>query len=1333
MASIPTHCPKCQGTDIRFREKRNDWCCDDCDHHWQIAVFAERQFTYDPDSEMRPSVFISCASDEFADHRGFLRAKLLRKGVSPITQEDMLQSGGKLLKKLDDEIRKCVMVVHLVGDSIGFDETPPAAAIEQVLADLKVWAGKTRRLLPEPLDHFHQFEKLTFTQWEAVLANLYGKKLFVYLSTTANIEVSANIERADENDSRPVTQQQHLSWLVKVGHEIGSNRFADPMSLWEIVSDDITSSVDDAMRHHRQRVREAAVAKFLLDFSPLSPRDETNRELAGDNLLGSRFYGRDWLHNDIANWLKGRGGEPVCWLQADAGFGKSRFCSELALGWKDSNKVLVDAVVYLNPTLSAVAVLSKICAQLRHSCPIYRQDFESAWQAVDWHCLDMPAELNQSGEEQEKFVELLIEPLLLGPLRQQLANSPQTSNALIVIDGLDELMQWRDGQEIHPLRVLLTKLLAARLPNFRVLFTSRPTHSYPLLRNLFDAKNARKPKLDLEQMQGDAAKFIEGELKTWSAPDVVKRLLHKSKSSMLYLHYLVNEVAVRQLAPDDVDSLPHGMANYYLDKLDQYFSGTDFTTVFEATVQPCLEVIAAGERTHLTVTDIENCCGKVNVDRLRHSLRSMIKESQSTADLVLESENRTSAFIVERPRTVNGQAGHVFVPFHLSFTDWLLGRQFDEGDDGAEDDALERESRKNHKFRVSVEEGDRRLAQWTARQYNTAKESKVTPNPNEYWVRQGVEHVLRTFSHFYNCPPALKSHQPLEQFTYLVQAVDILGWLKQFNNVPVAKSAVSRALSMLSAALSQSTKSESTLTSDDLKAMEPVDQFALFELVKDICSTDITDNVIWWIGRTQLNEQEWQELVIKMLDEEWVVRFAAASGQAARYRRLGTDPSLTDHHRQLAVREIDDLLNSEDVNRQEMGCYAVGEIANFPDQLVKGVKPHVAAWLQRVSMIDLYFAQSVLGDILINLTLRGAHDRVAELDELILNGTGLIDAFWTPIWHYTRQDVIRVLAHRAVDSQTLKRNVSEFPGEVGLAAEALGARTQRIEDFANHAGPMGPDLMKILQKPELDIEGEDGNEATDTETILDWLTRENVPIDQRVSTAAELLQLLFTHTTWRVSEKGSAVLAALHARTHDDDTCLRILDHLINSLATLPPESWRVIYGTAEACYLSRNFDTGCQFLDGKSTSRLDHCIRTYFKHSNCDIRGLLVENLAFLVEQPEQGQIVGNKGRKIEYPKHYTDEINRWLHDDDIWVLEHVYQMFLAIKANQVHDLTLDRWIQERLEHVESNPACLLAKVNHVAGKPWIEMDRRDFLRELQHLRRRQPAETVFREEYTG
>lgn len=1267
-------------------------------------------FTYDPNLGMMPAVFISCASKEFKQHRELLTEKFRGHDamiIPPIAQEEFRRGGRTLLKKLHDQIRQSALVVHLVGKSVGWHERPDCETVNEVLEEITTWL---KRPLPKPVP---EFENLSYTQWEAVLAFYYDKELFVYLSADADLvlEREPTIEHGDDDQNELASQQRHLSWLLKRDKDVGPPRsFKDATSLWEAVLPDVTQCLEKAKLLHQARLHEASVSNFLREFVPTSPKEETLRELAGRRLLGSHFYGRDWLHKDVANWLE-HGQERVYWLQADAGFGKSRFCAALAQGWKSTDHVKVDAIVYLDPAVGPVEVLTKICAQLRSSCVEYQQGFGEAWESVDWNSIVIPQDLDAAGEEQERFIEQLIEPLLLRPLRKQQPQINQHRNSLIMIDGLDELMQWRDEKESHPLASMIARLLAERLPNFSVLLTSRPATIYPLLCNLIDTKQPRKPDLRLRrrELQSDAEALIRGELSAeWHSPEVIAKLQQKSKSSMLYLHYLIYEIRDRDLKPQDIDNLPHGMANYYLHKLDQYFAGDDYRKVFERTVRPCLEVIAAGERTDLAVADVETCCEQQNVQTLRHSMRSMIVERNASRGNSQGASDKQGRLIVERPKTIEGQLTSVFAPFHLSFFDWLLGRQFDEGDDGDQDDGVERDSRASHKFRVHAQNGERQLAQWTMREFEKACQHKIAPDPREYWVRQGIDHVLRTFMHLHLNELAPAPEKPLEKFTYLVQSVEFLGWLKQFPKIPGAQSVVARTLPMLSTALALSTQPESDLTSDILQQMEPVDQFALFELVKDICSTDITDDVVWWIGRTQLDERDWHKLVQEMLKLEWVVRFAAGSGQAARYRRLMTDPGLTNRDRELAVTEIDKLLNSMDVNRQEMGCYAIGEIAKHKDELDKRVTPQMEAWLKQVSKIDLYFAQSVLGDILIDLTLRGSHQRVAELDSL-----GVIPAFWTPIWQYTRQDVIRVLSQRTFQGQTLARNLDEFQVEVDRETDALRVRQQRIICFANSAGEKGPALAALLQKSELDDD--------DDEVILSWLTRDVDSVNERIQTAAELLRLLFTHTAWRVSEKGSSVLAELQARTHDSHTCLLILDHLIDTLPSLPSESWRVIYGTAEACYLSRHFDNGREFYPCRTTTRLDHCLRTYYGHPNCDVRGLLVENVAFLVEQPDQGQCTHHVGRKTEYPKDYSIEIDHWLVDSDIWVLEHVYQMFLAIKEKQGFDMTLGVWLEKRMAWVESNPDCLLALVSKTTNAPWMELERGDFLRQLQLVRRQQ------------
>jgi hypothetical protein len=62
---------------------------------------------------------LSAASDEFADYREQLRHDLTRPNVEVKIQEDFVDLGGVTLEKLDDYIKLCDAVVHLVGDMTG--------------------------------------------------------------------------------------------------------------------------------------------------------------------------------------------------------------------------------------------------------------------------------------------------------------------------------------------------------------------------------------------------------------------------------------------------------------------------------------------------------------------------------------------------------------------------------------------------------------------------------------------------------------------------------------------------------------------------------------------------------------------------------------------------------------------------------------------------------------------------------------------------------------------------------------------------------------------------------------------------------------------------------------------------------------------------------------------------------------------------------------------------------------------------------------------------------------------------------------------------------------
>lgn len=116
-------------------------------------------------------IFLSTVSAEFRTYRDALRHYLTRPNASVAVQEDFIVTGTETLDMLDDYIRQCDAVIHLVGDMSGAPaQAPSLAVIRSRYSDL----GEK---LP-PLARFLQpgAAALSYTQWEAWLALYHGKR-----------------------------------------------------------------------------------------------------------------------------------------------------------------------------------------------------------------------------------------------------------------------------------------------------------------------------------------------------------------------------------------------------------------------------------------------------------------------------------------------------------------------------------------------------------------------------------------------------------------------------------------------------------------------------------------------------------------------------------------------------------------------------------------------------------------------------------------------------------------------------------------------------------------------------------------------------------------------------------------------------------------------------------------------------------------------------------------------------------------------------------------------------------------------------------------------------
>lgn len=160
-------------------------------------------------------IFLSTVSDDFEKAgapfpglRSRLRFYLNRaQGQKAVAQEEFPQLQASTVQKLDDLLRPCGTVIHLVGGNPG--AVPPAA---EVLAYLSAHPGFLQHH-PALLASLGDFTGFSYTQWEAIMALHYGKDLFIYASPHAS------------------AQQTHLDRLKLVSPKKYASPFKDEADL----------------------------------------------------------------------------------------------------------------------------------------------------------------------------------------------------------------------------------------------------------------------------------------------------------------------------------------------------------------------------------------------------------------------------------------------------------------------------------------------------------------------------------------------------------------------------------------------------------------------------------------------------------------------------------------------------------------------------------------------------------------------------------------------------------------------------------------------------------------------------------------------------------------------------------------------------------------------------------------------------------------------------------------------------------------------------------------------------------------------------------------------
>ena len=151
------------------------------------------------------NLFLSAVSAEFRSYRDALRRDLARPNVTVKVQEDFIATGTETLDMLDDYIRQCEAVIHLVGDMTGaLAQAPSLTWIQSRYPDL------AQRFPPLSPCLQPGAPALSYTQWEAWLA-LYHRKRLIIAYPEPNTPRDASYQVIDE---QRVQQRQHLERLA---------------------------------------------------------------------------------------------------------------------------------------------------------------------------------------------------------------------------------------------------------------------------------------------------------------------------------------------------------------------------------------------------------------------------------------------------------------------------------------------------------------------------------------------------------------------------------------------------------------------------------------------------------------------------------------------------------------------------------------------------------------------------------------------------------------------------------------------------------------------------------------------------------------------------------------------------------------------------------------------------------------------------------------------------------------------------------------------------------------------------------------------------------------
>jgi len=363
----------------------------------------------------------------------------------------------------------------------------------------------------------------------------------------------------NETDVSPPPSISHLQWLDM--HDWYERQQADPAEF----ADWYNEKFAEICRVLESETNQRFAGEIELLQKKLKP---VTMDAFTASLLEKGFSGRQWLVDELNEWLGQERTSRAFVLTGEPGIGKSAFSAWLA----HFNKAEVLAAVFMRynqpQSCDPNRMIRSLAFQLACRLPDYRKHL------IHLTEIDKLDEKNQS----ELFSYLLTEPL-------HLCIDGNRSSGVILIDALDEAPA--GGAGVAELLARHAQELPAWL---KIVATTRPE---PRFLSVLAALHPRKLDADDLRNRQDIAEYLKKQLSDFN-PDskTIDAIVDKSEGIFLYAEHVVAQVLDRGLSLDRIDEFPDGLPGIYTQYFQRQFPDVD---QYHATTGLALQVLLAAQ------------------------------------------------------------------------------------------------------------------------------------------------------------------------------------------------------------------------------------------------------------------------------------------------------------------------------------------------------------------------------------------------------------------------------------------------------------------------------------------------------------------------------------------------------------------------------------------------------------------------------------------------------------------------------------------------------------------------------------------------------------------